>query len=67
MIPTISEEEEKILPRKIKLKDEIPNPANIPKGCRFSTRCPYKKEVCNESEPGITKTGSHEVRCHFVT
>lgn len=63
MIPTVTEEEVKMLPQRIKLKGEIPKPTNIPPGCRFSTRCAKKKEICSETEPEMVKMGPREVRC----
>ena len=52
---------------RIKLKGDIPSPANPPKGCRFHTRCPYAKEICKhvtpeymEHEPG------HFAACHLL-
>ena len=67
MIPIINSKEEKMLPQRIKLKGEIPNPTNIPKGCRFVTRCPMKKRICSEIEPKMLKINSHEVRCHLIS
>lgn len=31
--------------------------------CRFSHRCPYAKEICNERIPDMVKVGEHMVRC----
>lgn len=30
-----------------------PNPANLPKGCRFAPRCPYVQPKCREEEPPL--------------
>lgn len=52
---------------RIILEGEIPNPLNPPKGCVFSTRCPYKKDICEEKSPDFTEYGSdHFVACHFA-
>ncbi len=52
---------EKLIP-----KGEIPSSVNPPKGCRFHTRCPYKKRICEEKEPPFLKlSNSHVVKCHF--
>lgn len=42
----------------------VPALNNIPKGCRFSTRCQYANELCLEKEPELTthKNGQ-KVRC----
>lgn len=53
--------------KRIILEGEIPNPLNPPKGCVFSTRCPYAKEVCREQAPNLTEiSGGHFVACHFA-
>ncbi|MCD6477730.1 MAG: ABC transporter ATP-binding protein, partial [Candidatus Aenigmarchaeota archaeon] len=46
---------------------EIPSPLNLPKGCRFHTRCPYAKDLCKDEEPGMVEIEKgHFVRCHFA-
>ena len=30
-----------------------PNPADLPKGCRFAPRCPYVQQRCREEEPPL--------------
>ncbi len=42
----------------------MPNPANLPKGCKFHPRCPYATEECAEILPELENIGgTHEVRC----
>jgi peptide/nickel transport system ATP-binding protein len=44
--------------KELPIYGEIPSPANIPKGCRFHTRCPYATDACkNEPEPELTLDG----------
>lgn len=50
---------------KLILKGDIPSPINLPKGCRFSTRCPFCREECKEREPEITNVNGRSVACHF--
>ncbi|WP_445945051.1 ABC transporter ATP-binding protein [Rhizobium sp. CB3060] len=51
---------------RILLKGEIPSPLNPPKGCKFSTRCAFARDICHESRPLLTETStSHGVACHF--
>lgn len=37
----------------IKLEGEIPSPLNLPKGCAFSTRCPYAFNKCFTERPEL--------------
>lgn len=44
----------------------VPDLRNIPKGCRFSTRCDYRIEQCNSMDPVLEQVGgrtAHEVAC----
>lgn len=66
-IPVIFEDEEKLKPKKIKSFGEIPSPVNIPKGCSFNSRCPFKKEICTKEEPQMREIEKdHFVKCFFV-
>ena len=47
------------------LTGEIPSPVNPPSGCRFHTRCPYRKEVCSQQTPECRRFGERQVFCHF--
>jgi oligopeptide/dipeptide ABC transporter ATP-binding protein len=47
------------------LAGEIPNPAQLPPGCRFQTRCPYADDHCRAVEPPPTALADGWiVRCH---
>jgi peptide/nickel transport system ATP-binding protein len=47
------------------IEGQPPNLLKLPDGCRFSPRCPERREICLTSEPELTyiKVG-HQVRCH---
>ncbi len=52
---------------RILLKGDVPSPIDPPKGCSFNTRCPKKKDVCEQVEPVLKKAGDgHYVSCHFA-
>ena len=66
-IPVLSQEEEDMKPKRIRSEGEIPSPVNLPKGCRFHTRCPLKVGLCLELEPELRQiTPGHYVSCHLV-
>ena len=65
-IPVISEEEEQLKPKKVQSRGEIPSPVNIPTGCSFHLRCPYKFDICPQVDPIMVDIGAgHLVRCHL--
>lgn len=42
----------------------VPSLYDLPKGCKFSPRCSYVMEVCQESEPGLVEVvPGHFSRC----
>jgi oligopeptide transport system ATP-binding protein len=50
---------------KLLLLGEPPRPEDIPPGCRFQNRCPFKVEKCESEEPLLTEVGpGHLVSCH---
>lgn len=50
---------------KIPVEGEPPNLFDVPKGCAFCMRCPYKKDRCTDEEPALIDTGAgHLVKCH---
>jgi peptide/nickel transport system ATP-binding protein len=62
-IPGMADEEDE----RIVLEGDVPNPSNIPNGCRFHPRCPRKiGDVCVEEDPEVheEKMG-HEIHCHL--
>jgi oligopeptide/dipeptide ABC transporter ATP-binding protein len=52
--------------KRIILEGVVPNPANLPSGCRFHTRCPYVMNICGKEEPRNYSVGEdHRVACHL--
>ena len=65
-IPVLSEEEEKVKPKKIKSIGEIPSPVDIPPGCSFHSRCQKKMDICSKEDPVMVEVSKgHTVRCHL--
>ena len=50
--------------QKLKVRGDIPDPSNPPKGCSFHTRCPLKEKQCEEIEPTLKEIApGHHVAC----
>lgn len=59
-VPTISKEHKE----KFLLKGDLPSPKNLPKGCKFNTRCYKASEECKQSEIELFEIfQNHQVRC----
>lgn len=52
---------------RIILEGDVPDPSNVPSGCRFHPRCPRKiGEVCETDPPERHFDGAHEIDCHLM-
>jgi oligopeptide/dipeptide ABC transporter ATP-binding protein len=63
-IPLPDPARERTRPR-IALIGEAPDPAAIPSGCRFRTRCPRATDLCRQTDPPMRQaTLDHSFACH---
>ncbi|MFA5840647.1 MAG: oligopeptide/dipeptide ABC transporter ATP-binding protein, partial [Candidatus Margulisiibacteriota bacterium] len=54
----------KTVKRLIPIEGLMPDPMNLPNGCKFSTRCKWATGLCNEQHPEMVAVdGEHIVRC----
>jgi peptide/nickel transport system ATP-binding protein len=51
----------------VRLGGAIPDPANVPSGCRFHPRCPEVLAVCSQRVPPTNDDGVSLAECHLVT
>ena len=48
------------------LEGELPNPIDLPRGCRFASRCPHRMARCDEAEPALREAApGHAVACYL--
>ncbi len=52
---------------RVRLAGDPPSPINLPKGCRFASRCPMAEERCRQSSPPLEdRGGGHKVACFLA-
>ena len=62
-IPRLDEVEDRLTP----IKGLPPSLINLPQGCSFSPRCPYRFDRCVEEEPLLVPTDGHHADACFLT
>ena len=59
-IPRLNQKKEKLHV----IQGMVPNPHQMPQGCRFHPRCEYKQDICLKEQPPIMQTDEgHQVAC----
>jgi oligopeptide/dipeptide ABC transporter ATP-binding protein len=49
------------------IRGMVPSILELPKGCKFCTRCDRKIDICDTDEPPLVEVRpGHQVRCHVV-
>ena len=43
----------------------MPDPADLPQGCKFNPRCPNCMDICRTQSPAVVEKGTHKVACHL--
>jgi oligopeptide transport system ATP-binding protein len=52
--------------KRIILEGDVPSPANPPRGCNFSTRCPRVMDICRtEDPPFVEYKPGHSAACYL--
>lgn len=45
----------------------MPDPTNLPKGCRFHPRCKRSMDICKTVQPQYYIDGTQKIKCHLYT
>lgn len=49
------------------IEGSVPTLKNMPTGCRFNPRCPYKMQECDDIEPKVYDVAEyHTCKCHLM-
>jgi peptide/nickel transport system ATP-binding protein len=60
-LPSLDSDTERLQP----IHGLMPDPANLPSGCKFHPRCPYCSDLCKAEEPPTVElTAGHRCKCH---
>lgn len=62
-LPSMQSDGERLKP----IEGIMPEPSDLPAGCKFHTRCPYATEQCSEGPvPVVNLGGTHICQCHNI-
>ena len=61
-IPDLTKDADRLEP----IEGLMPNPSDLPKGCKFNPRCPKCMDICKTVEPvALELENGHKVKCHL--
>lgn len=60
-IPNLNTSTDRLIP----ITGLMPDPANLPSGCKFHPRCSKRMEVCKTIIPKDTIKDNHVIKCHL--
>ncbi|MBQ7785955.1 MAG: ABC transporter ATP-binding protein [Clostridia bacterium] len=61
-LPDLNKETRRLSP----IDGLMPDPADLPKGCKFNPRCPHCSEICRSVQPELIEENGHAIRCHMI-
>lgn len=61
-IPNIRSKAKRLTP----IDGLMPDPTNLPEGCKFSPRCPHCTDICRQQEPPVREQNGHRIKCHLL-
>ncbi len=60
-VPNLEVESERLKP----VDGLMPDPVQLPTGCKFHPRCPHCMEICKTQVPEDKVFGTHRIKCHL--
>ncbi|MGM9661904.1 MAG: ABC transporter ATP-binding protein [Oscillospiraceae bacterium] len=60
-IPNLDEKTDRLCP----IDGLMPDPANLPDGCKFHPRCPHCSEACQSGTPYLYEKDGHRIFCNL--
>lgn len=60
-IPDLETETERLNP----IEGLMPDPTDLPAGCKFHPRCKFSMPVCQTQSPAYAREGNHQIACHL--
>lgn len=58
-IPDLTKKEKRLHP----IDGMMPDPSDLPAGCKFCTRCPKATDRCRTENPRMIQEGTHGIKC----
>ena len=62
-IPDLKKKEARLSP----IGGLMPDPTDLPRGCKFHPRCPRCMEICKKEEPQYVNNNGHKIKCHLFS
>ena len=59
-IPKLTEDADRLTP----IDGLMPDPTDLPSGCKFHPRCKYCMQICKEQSPPVWNEGDWSIRCY---
>ncbi|MDR3164307.1 MAG: ABC transporter ATP-binding protein [Synergistaceae bacterium] len=60
-IPNMKEDVRRLHP----IEGLMPDPSDLPSGCKFHPRCPKRFDECNDGRPYLYERGGHRIFCNL--
>lgn len=54
-------------PRLKPIEGLMPDPTNLPEGCKFHPRCPHCTDACKSGEIPVAEKGTHRIKCNLYS